>query len=77
MGQNRHVLTFPVSDGKILNIVAFCTTDEDWTDYEKLTRPAKREDALRDFEGFGHNVTSLLKLTNEDLDIVSSPESFQ
>ncbi|KAH6656041.1 hypothetical protein BKA67DRAFT_516187 [Truncatella angustata] len=69
MGPDGHVLTFPVNGGKQLNIVAFRTTTDDWPDYEHLTRPAKREDALRDFEGFGHNVISLLKLTNEDLDV--------
>lgn len=69
MGQDGHVLTFPVNGGKQLNIVAFHTSPEDWPDYEKLTRSAKREDALRDFKGYGQNVTSLLKLTEENLDV--------
>lgn len=72
MGPNGHVLTFPVAGGKSLNIVAFRTTEDDWPDFERLTRPAKQEDALRDFKGYGHNVTSLLKLTNKELDVVSS-----
>lgn len=38
-------------------------------DYQRLTRPAKREDALRDFNGYGPNVIELLKLTKPDLDI--------
>ncbi|KAK6074881.1 Salicylate hydroxylase 3 [Seiridium cupressi] len=69
MGQDGHVLTFPVAGGKQLNIVAFRTTKDDWPDYSKLTRPAKRDDALRDFKGHGDNVTKLLKLTNENLDV--------
>ena len=68
MGPNNHVLTFPVNHGQILNIVAFHTSDEDWPDYQKLTRSAKREDALRDFDGYGPNVVALLKLTKPDLD---------
>lgn len=68
MGPGSHVLTFPVNHGEVLNIVAFHTNSEDWPDYNKLTRPAKREDALRDFEGYGPNVTALLKLTKAELD---------
>ena len=70
MGPDGHVLTFPVNHGKILNIVGFRTTKESWPDSNRLTRPAKREDALRDFAGYGSNVTELLKLTKPDLDIV-------
>lgn len=71
MGPDGHVLTFAVSHGEVLNIVAFRTQSEDWPDYQKLTRSATREDALRDFEGYGANVINLLKLTNADLDVVS------
>lgn len=38
-------------------------------DHQRLTRPAKREDALKDFKGYGSNVMELLKLTKPDLDI--------
>ncbi|KAK5076229.1 hypothetical protein LTR64_006293 [Lithohypha guttulata] len=69
MGPNNHVLTFPVNHGKILNIVAFHTAQTDWPDYQRLTRPAKQQDALKDFEGYGPNVIELLKLTKPDLDI--------
>ncbi|KAK4945730.1 hypothetical protein LTR10_015078 [Elasticomyces elasticus] len=68
MGLNGHVLTFAVDHGQILNIVAFRTTTEDWPDYNRLTKPAKRDDALRDFSGYGANVTNLLKLCKPDLD---------
>jgi salicylate hydroxylase len=73
MGPNRHVLTFPISGGTIMNMVAFVTTTEDWPNPEKNVKPGTREDCLRDFDGFGYNVTSLLKLTNEDLSIVCIP----
>lgn len=72
MGPGGHVLTFPVNHGETLNIVAFRTTPEEWPDFNKLTRPAKREDALRDFAEYGSNVINLLKLTNPDLDVVSN-----
>lgn len=69
MGPGSHVLTFPVNHGQILNIVAFHTNHDDWPDYSRLTRPAKREDALKDFAGYGPNVLALLKLTKPDLDV--------
>ncbi len=71
MGPDGHVLTFPVNHGQTLNIVAFRTSPEEWPDFNKLTRPAKREDALRDFTGYGSKVINLLKLTKPDLDVVS------
>jgi salicylate hydroxylase len=67
------MLTFPVNHGKTLNIVAFRTSAEDWPDPQKLTKAATREDALRDYAGYGPNVIKLLKLTKPDLDIVSVP----
>jgi salicylate hydroxylase len=69
MMPGRSALHFPINHGKILNIVAFVHTTEDWTDTERLTRPATREDALRDFAGSGRNVTSLLKLCKPNLDV--------
>ncbi|KAH6891487.1 putative salicylate hydroxylase [Thelonectria olida] len=69
MGKGGHVLTFPVNRGQTLNVVAFHTTSSDWPDASKLTAPAKRQDALKDFAGFGDTITSLLKLAKEDLDI--------
>lgn len=73
MGKGGHMLTFPVNHGQTMNIVAFRTTKKDWPDHSRLTAPATRDDALRDFEGFGYTVTRLLELSQEKLDIVSQP----
>jgi salicylate hydroxylase len=64
-------LTFPVKHGETLNIVAFRTTDKPWENTDKLTAPAHREDALKDFAGYSNDVMGLLKLTDENLDVVS------
>ncbi|KIW20875.1 hypothetical protein PV08_01453 [Exophiala spinifera] len=69
MGPDGHVLTFAVNHGETMNIVAFRTTPEDWPDFNKLTRPAKREEALHDFAEYGSNVINLLKLTKPVLDV--------
>jgi salicylate hydroxylase len=71
MGPGAHVLTFLVQHGKMMNVVAFKTNSEDWPDYNRLTRPAKREQALEDFKEFGPSILNLLKLSKEDLDCVS------
>ncbi|QIX00456.1 hypothetical protein AMS68_005973 [Peltaster fructicola] len=69
MGPGGHVLTLPINQGKLLNIVAFHRSWENWEDSIHLTKPAKREDALRDFATFGDDVKQLLRLTNENLDV--------
>lgn len=71
MGKGNHVLTFPVNHGQVMNVVAFHTTDEPWKDSSKLTAPATRDDALKDFAGFGDPVTKLLSLAKPQLEIVS------
>ncbi|CAK7228965.1 hypothetical protein SCUCBS95973_007061 [Sporothrix curviconia] len=62
MGPDRHALTFPVNHGQTLNLVAFVTTPAPWPshDAQQLVLPATRDDALRDFAGFGPNVLGLL-----------------
>ena len=71
MGQDNHMLTFPINHGQIMNVVAFHTTENDWPDSTRLTAPATREDALRDFADFGQNVKRVLELAKPELDIVS------
>lgn len=72
MGEGAHVLTFPVDHGKTMNLVGFVTTQDEWPDHSKLTKPAHREDALRDFKNFGSDVNKLLHLCHPDLDVVSA-----
>ena len=72
MGQDGHVLTFPVAHGTKLNVVAFHTSPDDW-DSDYNTKLSSRKDALRDFAGFGKAVTNVLKLTEEEPTTVWSP----
>lgn len=65
------MLTFPINHGQTMNVVAFRTTDKAWEDSSKLTAPATREDALRDFAKFGDNVKRVLEHAEPELDIVS------
>ena len=70
MGPGGHMLTFPVNQGRTLNIVAFHTSPEPWAEYPRLTRDGTREEVLRDFAGYGPNVINLLKLTDPKLSVV-------
>jgi salicylate hydroxylase len=70
MGQGGHFITFPVDRGRKFNLVAFFTSKQDWTDHNKLTKPAHRDEALKDFAAFGSDVQKLLQLAEKDLDVV-------
>jgi salicylate hydroxylase len=70
MGPGGHVLTFPVKQGHILNIVAFKTDDGEWENPQKLTKWAERQDLLRDFGHYNKETLALLSLTNPKLEIV-------
>lgn len=65
-------MTFPVSHGETMNLVAFVTADKPWPSEDRLTLPATREEALEDFKEFGPNVLSLIRLTKSNLDRVSA-----
>ncbi|KAK4183292.1 putative salicylate hydroxylase [Podospora australis] len=73
MGQDRHVLTFPVGTpelGRLLNLVAFVTDDDKEWPSSKFTISATRQDALRDFAtgGFSPTVLALLNKTKAKMD---------
>jgi salicylate hydroxylase len=65
------VLTFPIDDGKFLNMVAFYEDQNEWADDRRLTKMSTREDALNDFKDFGPDVTKIMSLVQPQLPIVS------
>ncbi|OIW27096.1 FAD/NAD(P)-binding domain-containing protein [Coniochaeta ligniaria NRRL 30616] len=68
MGPNCHALTFPVSHGNTLNLVAFVSDNKRWPDEARLTLPATREEILHDFREFGPNVSRLIAMIDEKPD---------
>ncbi|EWZ28654.1 hypothetical protein FOZG_17659 [Fusarium oxysporum Fo47] len=52
MGNDRHLLSYPVAHGTILNVVAYCTSSDDWPSETQLTLPATKKDLLDDFGHF-------------------------
>jgi salicylate hydroxylase len=64
MGHHGHVLTFPIDQGKIMNVVAFRTKlDGKWED-PMWVRPSTTEDMFADFVGWGDKVQSILGVSH-------------
>ena len=68
LGPNGHALTFPVAGGKLLNVVAFITDDNDWPFPEKFTAPAAKADAVKAFANFNNTVRAIIDLLPDQLD---------
>lgn len=68
LGQGCHVLTFPVSMGTLLNVVAFVTDTGDWPGNDETTLPATKQEVLRYFTSFGPVVISIMSLLDDNLD---------
>ncbi|TFB01315.1 Salicylate hydroxylase [Trichoderma ghanense] len=61
IGKGGHVLTFPVANGSVMNVVAFSTTKSGTWEGEWIKR-MDREDLAADFEGFGEDCQKIFSL---------------
>ncbi|KAH0492024.1 hypothetical protein TgHK011_003421 [Trichoderma gracile] len=61
IGKGGHVLTFPVANGRVMNVVAFSTTKSGTWEGEWIKR-MEREDLAADFEGFGEECQKIFSL---------------
>ncbi|KAI6791152.1 putative salicylate hydroxylase [Hortaea werneckii] len=62
LGHGGHILTFPIEQGKTMNVVAFGTkADGKWEDVEWV-KPLDREAMFRDFEGWVDSTKQILTL---------------
>jgi len=68
LGQDGHVLTFPVNHGETLNVVAFHTTDKPWPSETHLTLPSQKEHVYEDFKDFGPTVHKIIDMLEPNLD---------
>jgi salicylate hydroxylase len=62
LGHHGHILTFPIEKGKTMNVVAFRSMDGAWKD-ERWVLPTTREAMMKDFDGWGKHVSSLLPVS--------------
>jgi salicylate hydroxylase len=61
LGKGGHVLTFPVANGKVMNVVAFSTTKSGTWEGEWIKR-MEREDMQADFHGFGEECQKIFSV---------------
>ncbi|TKA61886.1 hypothetical protein B0A49_11478 [Cryomyces minteri] len=62
LGHHGHVLTFPIENGKTMNVVAFQTKHDGKWEQDARVVPMKKEDMFKDFEGWGKHVRDILSL---------------
>ena len=61
LGKDAHILTFPIKQGKLINVVAFKTQpNSQWPDNEPWVKSVSTDDLLADFIGWSPAVTALL-----------------
>ncbi|KAI5272571.1 putative salicylate hydroxylase [Aureobasidium subglaciale] len=68
MGQDGHVLTFPVNKGATMNVVAFKVDPGQWPSDTKLTLPSEKSHVYKDFEDFGATVHKIIDMLEPNLD---------
>ena len=68
MGQDGHILTFPVNKGATMNVVAFYTAKDEWPDAKHLTKPTEKKHVYEDFKDFGPTVQKIIDLLDPNLD---------
>lgn len=62
LGKGGHVLTFPVANGEVMNVVAFSTTKSGTWEGEWVKR-MEREELAKDFQGFGEECQKIFSVS--------------
>ncbi len=62
LGHGRHVVTFSVRDGVLMNVVAI-SSRESWEG--KWVQPGQKKEMMRDFAGWGEKVTKILEVSSD------------
>ncbi|KAL3461905.1 hypothetical protein BJX64DRAFT_299894 [Aspergillus heterothallicus] len=68
LGDGAHALTFPVADGKLLNVVAFVHDPNEWPDQNRMTGSCTKQDAVNAFKNFAPATRGIIDLLPERLD---------
>lgn len=61
LGHRGHVLTFPVANGALMNVVAFHSSQSDTWEGEWI-QPLQKDNVKRDFVGWGESVTKIMEV---------------
>lgn len=65
MGKYGHVLTTPIEQGKIINVVGYRTKQDRRWDYNTWVIPASKEEMLAEFQAWGEPVKNILSLIEQ------------
>ena len=65
-GPNGHVLTFPVAQGKLMNVVAYRADAHSWPDDTKLVLPSSKARAMQEYQEWGHSVRKIMSMLIDD-----------
>ncbi|KAH6952459.1 hypothetical protein BKA56DRAFT_564402 [Ilyonectria sp. MPI-CAGE-AT-0026] len=63
LGYHGHMLTFPVAGGRMMNVVAFQSSN-DWP-HDKMVIPATKEQMLSSFSDWGPDVLNIVRLMGQ------------
>jgi salicylate hydroxylase len=61
LGPEGHILTYPIDNGRVMNVVAFKNQYTPW-EHKEWVLKGKGAEFVRDFEGWGKPVQSILKV---------------
>jgi salicylate hydroxylase len=62
MGKDGDLVTYPIEDGSVLNVVAFRKHKEDTWEHPRWVVDSSHEELMRDFEGWGELPQRILKV---------------
>lgn len=68
VGPNAHVLHYPVANETLVNIAAFVSDPDEWTDGKNLVKPASRAEMEKDFENWNPCVRAIASFLPEHID---------
>ncbi|CAG8220313.1 unnamed protein product [Penicillium salamii] len=68
VGPNAHLIHYPVANQTVVNVAAFVSDPNDWTDQTSLTSPATRMEAMKDFAGWSSCVRALIGFLPKRID---------
>jgi len=64
MGKDGDIVTYPIENGKVLNVVAFRKYNESTWAHDKWVVDSTEEELLQDFEGWGKCAIKILKVSS-------------
>lgn len=65
LGDHGHVLTTPIEQGKVINVVGYRTKEDRRWDGDTWVSPATKEEMLEKFQGWGEPVKNILSLIEQ------------